>query len=485
MNRQIRRLGAVLVALFLLLFANLNKIQVLDANRLDHHPGNTRRVVRDFSEPRGTISSADGALLAESVPTGDAFRQQRRYPEGALFAHVVGYFSFTYGNSGVEETYGPALAGRTSKLRLNSLGDLLLDKRRTGNLTLTLSRKVQQVATQALAGRKGAVVALDPRTGAVLALADVPSFDPNPLSGHDQHAVRNAWNALNADPARPLLPRAYAERYPPGSSFKIVTAATALGHGSTDSSPTYPVLSQLPLPQTRGQVLRNFGGETCGGSLRDAFRVSCNTTFAQIGLDLGGDALSSAAQAFGFGRRPPLDVADPRATTSQFPPAAAFAQDRPALAKSAIGQQDVFASPLQMALVAAGVANGGVVMSPQVVATVRDSEGRVVSALQPKPWTTAVSPSVASTLKSLMSDVVAAGTGTAAQIPNVAVAGKTGTAQTGRGTVQAWFVAFAPAEDPKVAVAVVVEDQPDNGEATGGAVAAPIAKAVIQAALSP
>ncbi|MHB8669514.1 MAG: peptidoglycan D,D-transpeptidase FtsI family protein [Acidimicrobiales bacterium] len=485
MNRQIRWLGAVLVGLFLILFANLNKIQVIDANALNHHPGNTRRVVRDFSQPRGTISSADGALLAESVPTNDAFREQRRYPEGALFAHVVGYFSFTFGNSGVEETYGRTLAGRTSGIQFRSLSDLFLDKPRTGNLTLTLSKKVQQVATQALSGRKGAVVALDPKTGGVLALADVPSFDPNPLAGHDQHAVRNAWNALNADPARPLLPRAYAERYPPGSAFKVVTASAALGHGSTDSTPTYPVLTELPLPQTRGQVLRNFAGESCGGSLRDAFRVSCNTTFAQIGLDLGAEALSSTAQAFGFDHRPPLDVADPKATTSQFPPATAFAQDRPALAKSAIGQQDVFASPLQMALVAAGVANGGVVMTPQVVAMVRDSEGRVISTLQPKPWTTAISASVASTMKSLMLDVVSSGTGTAAQIPNVSVAGKTGTAQTGRGTVQAWFVAFAPAEDPKVAVAVVVEDQPDNGEATGGAVAAPIAKAVIQAALAP
>lgn len=484
MNRQIRWIGGFLVALFLAAFAKLNQVQIVDAAKLNRHPGNTRNVVRDFSEPRGTITSSDGTVLAESIPTSDSFQRLRRYPQGQLFSHVVGYFSFTYGNSGIEAIYNNELAGRTPKLELKSLSDLFLDKKRTANVTLTLSSRLQQVAAQALGPRPGAVVALDPKTGAILAMVDYPTFDPNPLAAHDQKRERDTWTLLNLDTAHPLLPRAYAERFAPGSSFKVVTATTALENGATDTSPTFPVLRQLPLPQTTFP-LANFGHEACGGNLRDGLVVSCNTTYAAEGLQLGGDKLSAGVRGFGFDTRPPLDVENPRATVSVFPDATAFAHDLPALAKSAIGQQDVFASPLQMALIAAAIANNGVIMTPHLMAEIRDSEATLVRSYQPRPWVQATTSPVAATVRSMMEDVVTRGTGTNAQIPGVVVAGKTGTAQTGRNTVEAWFVSFAPADDPKVAVAVLVQDQPDNGEATGGAVAAPIAKAVLQAALSP
>jgi len=480
-NRQIRGLGIGLAVLFVALFLQLNWLQVVDAKRLNDNPGNSRAVVRDFVQPRGSIQTSDGAVIAVSTPTTDDFERQRSYPEGALFGHLTGYFSFTYGTEGVERTYNDALTGRDRKFSLDRLSDILLQKEHSANVTLTVSKSLQQVATQALGRRKGAVVALDPHTGAVLAMADYPADDPNPLAGHNQTAVREAWTALNDDPAKPLLPRAYRERYFPGSSFKVVTAATGLATGTaTVTQPVYPFVSSIPLPQTT-QPLSNFGGEVCGGPLPEALRVSCNTSFARLGLDLGADKLEAGAQAFGFTKTPPIDL--PFARPSTFPTAAELARNKPALAKSAIGQQDVAATPLQMALVAAGIANDGVVMTPHVMAEVRDSEGRVVETYQPKPWTTAVPADVAHTVRDMMIGVVKGGTGTLAQIPGVTVAGKTGTAQTGRDTTHTWFVAFAPAENPRIAVAVIVEDQPNVNEATGGTVAAPIAKQVITAAL--
>jgi peptidoglycan glycosyltransferase len=482
MNRQIRRLGIAAVVLFLALFIQLNNIQVLSAKRLNDNRLNTRNAVRDFSQPRGVIQTADGVVLADSVPTGDTFQRLRRYPEGALFAHITGYFSFTFGSEGVERTYNKELTGQADKLKLNNIGDLLLDKKRTANVTLTLTKRLQQVATQALGSRKGAVVALDPRNGAVLALADFPSFDPNPLAAHDQKVVRDAWTQLSTDANKPLLPRTYRDRYFPGSTFKIVTAATALSNGDTTTQPVFPQLTELPLPNTGGQVLKNFGGERCGGALPQILAISCNTAFAQLGLDLGGQKLAAGANAFGFNEAPPLDL--PAVARSLFPPASAFVHDKPALAKSAIGQQDVQASPLEMALAAGAIANNGVAMTPHVMGEVRDSEGQLVEKFNPEQWKRAISPDVASTMRDMMIGVVQNGTATRVAIPGTQVAAKTGTAQTGNNTSHTWMVAFAPADAPRVAVAVIVENQPNVSEATGGVVAAPIARAVLQAALA-
>ncbi len=481
MNRQIRRLGIVLVVLFVALFLNLNYLQVVDAKRLNDHPINTRAVVRDFSRPRGVIQTSDGTVLAESSPTGGQFKNQRTYPQAKLYSHITGFFSFNFGSTGVERTYNDALTGRTNNLSFDRIGDWLLQRARTANVSLTLSNSVQQVAAEALGDRKGAVVALDPRNGSILAMADYPTYDPNPLASHDLKAATAGWNQLNADTGKALLSRAYRERYFPGSSFKVVTAATALQSGkATIDQPVFPRLSELPLPQS-SQPISNFGGETCGGPLPEALRVSCNTSFAQLGLDLGGPTMSAGADSFGFNQVPPVDL--PSGALSVFPPPAAFARDKPALAKSAIGQQDVQATPLQMALVAAGIANNGTVMTPHVMKEIRDSEGRVIETYSPQAWKEAVRPEVAKTTRDMMIGVVRSGTGTRAQLPDVQVAGKTGTAQTGRDTSHVWFIGFAPAEAPRVAVAVMLEDQPNVNEATGGVLAAPIAARVLQAAL--
>src|SRR5205085_3687522 len=361
----------------------------------------------------------------------------------ALFAHVTGFFSFTFGSEGAERSYNKELTGKAARLRLNNIGDLLLDKKRTANVTLTLSNALQQVATQALGPRKGAVVALDPRNGAVLAMADYPSFDPNPLSAHDQQTVHAAWNQLVANPDKPLLPRTYRERYFPGSTFKIVTASTGLADGSvTPTQPVYPSLTELPLPQSGGQTLKNFGGERCGGPLPQIIAVSCNTAFAQMGLDLGAQKMSAGADAFGFNDTPPLDL--PAGAKSLFPPASAFRFNLPALAKSAIGQQDVQASPLQMALAGAAIANKGVAMTPHVMAEVRDSEGQVIDTFKPAAWKKPITQDVASTMTDLMVGGVQHGTATRVALRNVQVAAKTATAQTGHNTSQTARVAFAP-----------------------------------------
>lgn len=485
MNRQIRRLGLVLVALFVAMYAKVNHLQVIEANQLAHHPGNTRDAVRDFGRPRGAIVTADGVVVAESVPNPNRESKVdflRRYPQGRLYGHLTGFFSFTYGSTGIEHQYNAVLAGRRGALTMKRFEDLLRDRTVTADVRLTIDDRVQRVAAAALGKRKGSVVALDPRTGAIRAFVSYPSYDPSGLAGVDQANVRAVYDALNADPDKPLLARAYRERYPPGSTFKIVTTSAGLASGTISLDTEYPVLTELTLPLTN-RPLRNFGGRPCGGPLLDAFKQSCNTSFAQMGLDLGADTLRSAALAFGFEKRPPVDLS-PQAAESAFPEESFFVRNTPALAQSAIGQSEVAATPLQMALVAGAIANGGEIMVPYVRDEVRDSSGAVVERGQPRAWRRAVEPEVASAVRDLMVEVVASGTGTRAAVPGVRVAAKTGTAQTGSQRAHAWIVAFAPAEDPVVAVAVIVENQPEVSTATGGRIAAPVAARVIQEVLS-
>lgn len=476
---QIRKVGMLLILLFVALFAKLNAIQVLQASSLANDPRNTRAAVRDFSKARGPIQTADGAVLAQSVPSGDAFERQRQYPEKELFGHITGYFSFTYGADGVERTFNDELAGRD--LPVKKLSDVLADRTRTGTVTVSLRKSVQQVARDALGNRKGAVVAMDPTTGAVLAMWSFPSYDPNPLAGHNQRDVAAAWQTLNADAAKPLLPRSYRSRYFPGSTFKVVTATAAVERRPDLVGKGYPVLRSLTLPRTTKQ-LRNFGGSSCGGTLPVLLQKSCNTGMAAVGLDLGAEALSAEARDFGFNDRPPLDL--PAPARSVFPDPGAFDRNEPLLAFASIGQGDVSATPLQMAVVASAIANRGVALQPQVMAQIRDSEGEVLRTAQPKTWRTVTTPEVADAVKAMMVSVVSSGTGTRAQIPGITVAGKTGTAQTVGNSSHAWFIGFAPAEAPRVAVAVIVEQQPGLGDTvTGGKVAAPIAQAVMRAVL--
>ncbi len=478
MNKQIRHLGYFLVVLFLILFVQVNNIQVVQADKLSKDTRNNRTVVRDFSSARGNIQTVDGVVIANSVPTEGEYKFVRQYPKPDLYAHTTGFFSFTYGNEGLEKQYNDALTGRT--FAITSLDDLLKERINTNNLTITINDKVQQAARNALGGYKGAVVAINPNDGGILAMYSNPSYDPSRLSGHDFKAVREAWQSLVNDGNNPMKPRGYRESYAPGSTFKGVTAAAAYDRGQGLTTKRYPTLQSLT-PQGTRLPLRNFGGGTCGGPIDELLRVSCNTGFAQMGIDVGGQELASEAVDFGFNQTPPLDM--PAVAKSRFPSPEYFRRNDPGLAYSAIGQQNVSATPLQMALVAAGVANKGLIMQPHLMKEIRNNHGDIVRRAGATPWRRATSTRTAQQLTANMVEVAANGTAVAAQVLGFPVAAKTGTAETRDGFVHAWLIAFAPADDPKIAVAVIVENQPGVSEATGGRIAAPIARQVMSAAL--
>ena len=484
MTRQIRLLGVALMACFAVLFVQLNRLTVFEASDLNDNPNNTREILRDFSQPRGTVTTADGVVVARSVPTTDRFKLQREYPEGALFAAVTGYFSFTLGSAGVEKTYNDELAGRTLDLSLQDVRDLFVDKERTGDLSLTVRADLQRIASDQLGEREGSVVALDPRTGAILAMVSYPTYDPNLLANHDTKAATDAATFLDASPDKPRLSRAYQDRFFPGSTFKVVTATAALTSKTiTTDEPSYPVRRSYTPPLTN-RPLQNFGGSACGGKLFEVLRVSCNSAFAQMGVDTGPDAMIATAERFGFNQDVPIDLTRP--ARSNFP--TDFTRNLPALAQSAIGQNDVAATPLQMAMVAGAIANDGTVMTPHVLFDVRDNDGNIVHTYSPKPWSTAMDRGTSTLLREAMLGVAERGTATRLRVPGFTVGGKTGTAQLGTNPARshAWIIGFAgpPNEAPTIAVAVIVEGQPGASEQTGGRVAAPIAQALLQAYLT-
>jgi peptidoglycan glycosyltransferase len=482
-TRQIRHLGIGLMVCFAVLFVQLNRLTVFEAGALNRNPNNTRQIIRDFSQPRGTITTTDGEVIARSVPATDRFKLQRQYPDGALYAAVTGYFSFTLGSSGVEKIYNDQLAGRTQGLSLRHLGDLFVKKDRVGDVTVTLRNDLQKVASQALGNQQGSVVALDPRTGAILALFSNPSFDPNTLANHDTVAATSAAQALDASPDKPRLARTYQERYFPGSTFKIITSTAALTSGKvTVNTPSYPVQTSYTPPGTNLPI-RNFDGEACGGNLIQGLRVSCNSVFAQMGVETGAAAMIKAAQDFGFDTPVPIDLTNP--AQSAFP--TDFTHNVPALAQSSIGQFDVAATPLQMAMVAAAVANGGQIMKPHVLQDVKDSDANVIQTYHPELWRTAMDPGTATLLHDAMLGVVQSGTATGLAVPGFEVGGKTGTAELGTTPPKshAWIIGFGgpQGQAPTIVVAVIVQDLPGVSNATGGRVAAPVAQAVLKAAL--
>lgn len=469
-----------MLACFALLFLQLNNIQVLQASSLANAQGNPRAYLKRVAAPRGTIQTADGVVVAQSVPSHDSLKYLRVYPHGPLYSTVTGYDSLIYGTSGVEQTYNKYLQPHTAPLQ--SISDLLAPRTTTDSLTLTISSTLQSVAASALGNRHGAVVALDPSTGAILAMYSSPSFDPNLLASHNNTTEVNAWKSYIANPSQPLLPRAYRQIYPPGSTFKIVTSSAAFDRAPNLATKIFPTLTALPLPQTTHK-LHNYANELCGGSLAQAFKVSCDSTYGQLGLDLGAQKLYTEAQSFGFDQVPPIDL--PLAAPSSFPKPATFTNQLPALAFSAIGQQNVAASALQMAEVTGAIANGGKMMTPHVMAQIHDAQGNLIKSYQPSVWKQATSQATAGAVSKFMQGVTQPG-GTASNValPGVTVAAKTGTAQIGlhNGYTDDWLVAFAPAQNPSIAVAVVVTNQPPPS--TGSSQAGPVARAVLQAALS-
>jgi peptidoglycan glycosyltransferase len=498
-SKQIRNLGIFLTLCYIALFAQLNRVTVFEQEQRQNQQGNNRQAIRDFEAARGTITTADDVLLAESVEVDDPnrrFDRQRRYPRGDLFGHITGYFNpLSVGTTGLEREYNDELAGRDLDINLNTVDDLLVEQDRVGNLTLTMRADLQEAARNALGDRRGSVVALDPRTGAILAMWSNPSFDPNPLASHDFDAAVAAAEALGADPQNdPRVARSYRERFFPGSTFKVVTAAAGIESGRvTPQSPDYPQSEGYLAPGVGGQPVGNFGGDTCGGTLFQILQDSCNTAFAQMGVqDAGPEGMMQTAQAFGFNQEVPIDLPD--AAVSHFPEDIQNADQL--LAQYSIGQNDVQATPLEMALVAAAVANGGEIMEPHVVQEIVDDDGETIREDEGDDvWTTAMSPQTAGVLRQGMISVVEDGTADqlrnefTGELSGYEVGGKTGTAQLGTSPPRshAWIIGFAAppgSDEAEVAVAVLVEGAEGvSSDQTGGRVAAPIASQMMAAAL--
>src|SRR3984885_4649464 len=453
MNTSLRRISVTVMALIVLLLFNATLTQVFTADGLRSDPRNQRVLLDEYSRQRGQIT-ANGQLLAYSVATDSRFRFLRVYPNAAVYAPVTGFYSLRYSSTGLERAEDPLLNGSDQRLFGRRLADFFTGRDpRGGTVDTTISPRIQQAGWDAMQQGcngpcRGAVVALEPSTGKILALVSSPSYDVNQLASHDPEQQAQTWQQLRDDPHSPLINRAISQTYPPGSTFKVITTAAALQNGATEDDPLTAAAS-IPLPDSTAS-LENYGDAPCINaetvSLREAFARSCNTAFVQLGL------LTAAA----------------------------------ALGMSSIGQKDVALTPLENALVAATIANAGITMQPYLVDSLQGPDLANIGTTAPHQQRRAVSPQVAAKLTELMVGAENV-TQQKGAIPGVQIASKTGTAEHGtdpRHTPpHAWYIAFAPAKAPKVAVAVLVEDGADRLSATGGALAAPIGRAVIEAAL--
>ncbi len=494
MNKPIRTIAIFCLLLFVALMINATWLQYWKSDSYDKDPRNRRVIEAAYSRERGAIL-VGREPVAESVESDDEYDFLRTYSEPFKYAHVTGYFSF-YDQSGIERSQNDVLSGDDDLLFVNKLVDLLSNKSgKGGNVQLTLDRDAQDAAYEGLDNLPGdveaSVVAIQPSTGKILAMASLPGFDPNKLASHDFAAVKSDYERLQADESEPLLNRAIQTTLPPGSTFKLVTAAAAMESGLYDADSEVPGGASYQLPQTSDDSgLIDNEGRNCGSDkipFEQAMAQSCNTTFAQLGVELGGDALLEQADAFGFNQRYLTDIG-PQAI-SNFPDDLS----EPEAGQSAIGQFEVQASPLQMAMVAAGIANQGVVMKPYIVDAIQSPELETLRQTEPEELGSAVSEETADGLTQLMIATVegtsngVGGTAGPAAIDGVTVAGKTGTAQSGQADVPpyAWFVSFAPAQDPEVAVAVMIQkiDGVDRGEIAGGQLGGPIAKAIMEAVI--
>ena len=476
MNRQIAWLFAVVLLLFAVLAIWTSRWSVLQADGLKNEALNRRPLLEQQQVPRGLILARDGTKLAVNrrIGTRQTKRYYRSYPTGGLFGAEVGYSYVSSGDSGLEKSYNDELSGTNDK-QLSSFIDQLGGGPKEGDdLRTNLDPAVQREALAGLAGRAGAVVALDPSTGRVLAMANVPGFDPN--------NVPQQLKQLNQGQGGSLLNRATQAQYPPGSTMKVVTTAAALDSGLFNPN---SVLSGRDGIVISGVPLHNFGGENFGSiSLTDALTHSVNTVYGQIGEKLGKSTMLKYMRRFGFQHQLHVDLPSSQVAIAGVlkPPRPLTAADNWDVGRVAIGQEPhLFVTPLQMAMVAATVGNKGRMMQPHLGDKIIEPDGRVRTTIQPREQSVVMSESAASQLAQMMTNVVQSGTGTGGALSGIQVAGKTGTADNPKGGNYAWFIAFAPVKDPKVAVAVVVEQT--NQSQTGGEVAAPIAARVMRAVL--
>jgi len=482
-NRQLRGVSTVIVLMFVALFVSTTSIQFFAADTLRADSRNSRTILDSYSTKRGAIL-VDGSPIAESTPSDDQYQYQRKYTNGALYSAVTGYFTIGQGNTGIESAENAVLSGNSDASFFQNLNAILTGQDVQGdNVNLTIDPDVQQAAYDALGENSGAVVAIQPSTGKILAMVSKPAYDPNALTSHDTAQVKQQYDALLQQAPTPLQNRAIGgDLYTPGSVFKLVVASAALKDGKYSLDSEFPNPSRLQLPGTSSYI-NNAEGGSCGGGdtvkLRTAIQFSCNIPFAELGQKLGYDTIKSVADEYGFGDAIEVPM---RATASQYPDVDSTAQ----LMLSAFGQASVRVSPLQMAMVSAGIANGGKVMQPSLVDSITTSDLKTVESFSPKQYSDPLSGSEAADLTEAMQSVVSGGTGTNAKIDGVDVAGKTGTAEGGTGDPYTlWFTGFAPAKNPEVAVAVVVGNGGGLGQSgVGNTVAAPVAKKVMEAVLN-
>ena len=464
MDKRIRYLLFFFVTIFVLLVVNLTYLQVFSADKLINHQYNTRALTEELTTKRGSIITADGIEIAQSERSGSGKKYDRFYSAGEGFSHITGYYDSRLGRTALERTYNDELLGKDSADTVSDYIDRIVGRNQPGNdLILTIDSKIQRTAYQSLIGRRGSVVAINPKTGAVLALASYPGFNPNTL--------RKDWKKLIKDEDSPLLNRAINGTYPPGSAFKTVTLVAALANGKSKPEKMYPAPATITI---HGGTVTNYKEKSFGQiSLKEAFEKSINTVYGKVGVEVGGNDLVDQAKKFGFNKDIGFDLDVKKSTLKQ-----ASEMDDLEVAWTAVGQASTLATPFQMAMIAAGVANDGELMKPFMVEKVRDYQGKTVQKHRPQVMASVIDTLNAKTIRNIMKDVVEKGTGQAAKIENISVAGKTGTAEIKGKSPHAWFIAFAPVEDPEIAVSVIVE----NG-GTGGAKAAPIARKLIETAL--
>lgn len=487
MNRQIRQLALGLMVCYVVLFAALNYWQVGQKQQLDARFDNTRSVLREFNKPRGKIVTADGVVIARSLPdtTNEDLDFVRDYPDGDLFANVTGYFTKDFGSTQVENTFGDVLTGSTTAQQVRGLGDLLEgNPDNTGSVQLTLRRDAQLAAKFFLGANEGSVTVIEPATGRIVAMYSNPTYDPNDFVGTDFETARETITELQNADGNPLLANAYQERYMPGSTFKVVTTGIALETGTITPDTEFPREREFVPPQTNDPI-QNYNGSQCGGQLPEVFRRSCNIPFAKTALELGPDLFVSGTEQWGIGEQIPIDL--PRAATSTIGNVEGLDQQLPLLAIRGFGQSEDQMVPLHMAMVAATVANNGQMMEPYVVEATFDNAGRALARTQPKVWKTPISPGTANTMREFMVGVVESGTASCCLDlqGDIQAAAKTGTAELGVASnpdlSHAWIVGFAPAEAPQYAVSVVLTNvqSTEDVAATGGRLAGPIAQGML------
>ena len=476
MNRQIKRVTIAVLLMFLALFTSTTIITVFQVDSLNADSRNVSTLYDGYSAERGPIL-VDGQAIVESKATADRYKFQRVYNNPQLYSAVTGYFTLNQGNTGVEGALNNYLSGTANDQFLAKVNSILTGQTpKGGSVSLTIVPKVQQAAWDALGNNSGSVVALNPRTGAILAMVSKASYDPNLLASHNSNDVISAYKSLLADPTKPLINRAIAgDLYYPGSVFKLVTTSAAIDSGKFTPQDTFPNPSTLTLTGTSTPI-NNAEGGSCGGqatvSIADALRLSCNIPMAQLGAALGGELIKKYASAYGYGQK----LSIPMVVT----PSIYNVGDTAQVQLSAFGQFEDRVTPLQVAMTSAAIANGGSLMQPTLVKEITAPDLTVIQPFQQKVFSQPITPASSATLTQLMINNVNSGAASNARISGVDVAGKTGTAQNGNGKPYTlWFTGFAPANDPQVAVAVVVE----NGTSFGNAVAAPIAKKVIEAVL--